>query len=131
MYSFYNILTRKVSKVDSFETSLLYFGVIGLIASIIAVYGRWQSPDTSTAILLAGICFTSVVAHLLLIKALELASAVVLQPFNYFILVWAIILGFLVFGEVLSLHQVIGAAIVVASGLYVGFREYVSNRSRV
>ncbi len=128
MYSFYNILTRKVSKHDSFETSLVYFGLVGLAASIIAVYGRWQTPDSETTWLLAGICFTSVCAHMLLIKALEVTSAVVLQPFNYFILVWAIVLGYLVFGEVLSLHQVVGAIIVVSSGLYVGFREYVTNK---
>lgn len=130
MYSFYNILTRKVSKHDSFETSLLYFGVVGLVASIIAVYGRWQTPDASTALLLVGICITSVAAHLLLIKALSVTSAVVLQPFNYFILVWAIVLGYLVFGEVLALHQVFGAVIVVASGLYVGIREYFISRQQ-
>ena len=128
MYSLYNILTRKVSKHDSFETSLLYFGVVGLLASIIAVYGRWQTPDPQTTLLLLGICVTSVCAHLLLIKSLELTSAVVLQPFNYFILVWAIVLGYWVFGEVLAFHQVLGAAIVVFSGLYVGFREYAASR---
>jgi len=130
MYSLYNILTRKVSRRDSFETSLLYFGIVGLIASVIAVYGRWKTPDAHTVLLLCGICFTSVCAHLLLIKALEVTSAVVLQPFNYFILVWAIVLGFLVFGEVLALHQVVGASIVVASGLYVGVREYLISRQR-
>lgn len=124
LYSFYNILTRKVSRDDSFATSLVYFGVVGFCASLIAVIGRWQSPDSQTLWLLAGICFTSVSAHMLLIKALEVTSAVVLQPFNYFILVWAIVLGYLVFGEVLALHEVIGACIVVASGLYVGLREY-------
>lgn len=131
MYSFYNILTRKVSRRDSFETSLLYFGVVGLMASVVAVYGRWQTPDAQTMLLLSGICVTSVAAHLLLIKALEVTSAVVLQPFNYFILVWAILLGYWVFDEVLALHQVIGASIVVASGLYVGVREYLISRQRL
>jgi len=130
MYSLYNILTRKVSRQDSFETSLLYFGVVGLIASALAAYGRWQTPDTHALLLLGGICVTSVTAHMLLIKALEVTSAVVLQPFNYFILVWAIVLGYIVFGEVLALHQVVGASIVVASGLYVGIREYVISRQR-
>lgn len=124
MYAFYNILTRKVSKQDSFETSLLYFGLVGFVASLIAVIGRWQTPDMYSALLLGGICITSVTAHMLLIKALEVTSAVVLQPFNYFILVWAIVLGYWVFGEVLAMHEVIGACIVVCSGLFVGLREY-------
>ena len=130
LYAFYNILTRKVAKRDSFETSLLYFGVVGFLASSIAVIGRWQTVDTQSMILLAGICLTSVISHMLLIKALELTSAVVLQPFNYFILVWAIVLGYVVFGEVLALNQVLGAMIVVASGLYIGIREYVVSRQR-
>lgn len=130
MYSFYNIFTRKVSRQDSFETSLLYFGIVGFIASLIAVIGRWQTPDMQTMLLLGGICITSVTAHLMLIKALEVTSAVVLQPFNYFILVWAIVLGYLVFGEVLAMHEVIGAAIVVSSGLYIGLREYFISRQQ-
>ncbi len=128
MYSLYNIFTRQVSRHDSFETSLVYFGVVGFVASLIAVIGRWQTPDSTTWLLLAGICFTSVTAHMMLIKALEVTSAVVLQPFNYFILVWAIVFGYLIFGEVLSMHEVIGAFIVVASGLYVGMREYLIAR---
>ncbi len=128
MYSFYNILTRKVSRTDSFATSLVYFGVVGFVASLIAVIGHWQTPDSHTMLLLGGICLTSVTSHMMLIKALEVTSAVVLQPFNYFILVWAIAFGYLFFGEVLSVHEVIGATIVVASGLYVGLREYLINR---
>ena len=132
LYSYYNILTRKVSRHDSFETSLVYFGVVGFVASLIAVIGRWQALDAQAVMFLAGVCFTSVCAHMMLIKALEVTSAVVLQPFNYFILVWAIVLGYLVFGEVLALHEVLGACIVVASGLYVGLREYfVSRRAKL
>jgi len=128
LYSFYNVLTRMVSKHDRFETSLVYFGVVGFVASLVAVIGRWQTPDSQQLMLLGGIVLTSVASHMLLIKALELASAVILQPFNYFILVWAIVLGYLVFGEVLAAHQVVGALIVVASGLYVGIREYFLQR---
>lgn len=129
LYSFYNIFTRKVSRKDSFETSMVYFGVIGFLASLVAVTGRWQTPDSETIFLLAGICVTSIAGHMLLIKALEVTSAVVLQPFNYFILVWAILLGYFVFGEVLATHEIIGAFIVVSSGLYVGVREYLISRS--
>lgn len=129
LYSLYNILTRKVSRQDSFETSMVYFGVVGLCASLIALIGRWQSPDAKTVFLLVCICITSVLGHMLLIKALEVTSAVVLQPFNYFILVWAILLGYFIFGEVLAVHEIIGASIVVASGVYVGVREYFISRS--
>ncbi len=124
LYSFYNILTRLVSRQDTFETSLLYFGIVGLAASSIAVIGNWQSTDGPTSLLLAGIVVTSVAAHMMLIKSLELAAAVVLQPFNYFILVWAVLLGYVLFNETLAPHEIVGALIVVGSGVYIGIREY-------
>jgi len=52
-----------------------------------------------------------------------LAEANVLQPFNYLILIWAMLMGWLFYGEILDVMAVVGAALVVASGLYVGFRE--------
>ena len=62
-------------------------------------------------------------SHLLLIKALELAEANVLQPFNYLILVWAMLMGWVFYGEVLDAFAISGAALVTASGLYIGLRE--------
>jgi drug/metabolite transporter (DMT)-like permease len=65
---------------------------------------------------------------LLLIKALQLAPAVILQPFNYFVLLWAMIIGYSVYGEVLQTNELIGAALVVISGVYIARREYVVAR---
>ncbi len=124
LYSFYNIYTRKVARRDSFETSLLYFGYVGLIASSIAAAITWQSIPSAAVKPLAYLCITSMAAHLMLIKALELAPAVVLQPINYLILVWAVLIGIFYFGESISASTFGGVAIVVLSGLYVVYREY-------
>ena len=124
LYSFYNIYTRKVARRDSFETSLLYFGYVGLIASSIAAAITWQSIPSAAVKPLAYLCITSMAAHLMLIKALELAPAVVLQPINYLILVWAVLIGIFYFGESISASTFGGVAVVVLSGLYVVYREY-------
>ena len=71
-----------------------------------------------------------VVGHLILIKALEMAPASVLQPFNYTLLVWATTVGFLVFGDLPDGVTIAGAAIVVGSGLYTWWRERVRARRR-
>ena len=94
MFACYNLITRKVSRHDRFETSLLYFGVVGFIASLLVVPFYWQSPNADQAFWLAVISITGIFGHLLLIKALQLAPAVILQPFNYFILLWAMIIGY-------------------------------------
>ena len=124
MFALYNILTRKVSRHDSFETSLLYIGVVGFVGAALIAPFYWQPVAVADALWLLVISTTSIIGHLLLIKSLELAPAVILQPFNYFVLVWAILIGYVVYGEVLSPTTLLGAAIVVGSGVFITRREY-------
>lgn len=124
LYAVYNLLTRKVSRQDSFVTSLLFFGVVGFISSAIVLPFYWQPLENREIAWLLAISAISIASHLCLIKSLELAPAVILQPFNYFILVWAMIIGFSFYDEVLPITTLIGAAVVVSSGIYIGLREY-------
>ena len=62
-------------------------------------------------------------AHYCLVKALQLAEASVLQPYNYTVLLGATAMGYIIFNDLPDLPTIIGAAIIVASGLYVFIRE--------
>ena len=124
MFAFYNIVTRKVSREDSFETSLLYFGCTGFAATALAVPFFWRTPGLDESVWLLAISIISIFSHLLLIKSLQLAPAVILQPFNYFILIWAMAIGYLFYGEILDFVTLAGASLVVGSGVYVARREY-------
>ena len=128
MFAIYNLITRKVSRHDSFETSLLYFGMVGFISSLAVVPFYWQNPNPEEVFWLGVISITGIIGHLLLIKALQLAPAVILQPFNYFVLLWAMIIGYSVYGEVLQSNELLGAALVVVSGVYIARREYLVAR---
>ena len=123
MFSLYNILTRKVSRTDKFETSLLYFGVVGFVAFLFFMPYVWETPSKTEALMLIGLSTTAIIGHLCLIKALELVPAVILQPFNYFVLVWAMLFGYAFYGEVLGFVTLVGAGIVVASGIFIARRE--------
>ncbi len=129
MFAVYNILTRKVSRHDHFETSLLYFGVVGFVVALLAVPFYWQPVNNDEIFWLLMISTTSIIGHLLLIKALQLAPAVILQPFNYFVLVWAVGIGYFAYQEILDTSELIGAAIVVSSGIYIARREYSVTRA--
>lgn len=129
MFALYNLITRKVSRQDSFETSLLYFGLVGFFGTLLVVPFFWQTLSSTEMLWLLAISVISIFSHLLLIKSLELAPAVILQPFNYFILVWAMIIGFSFYGEVLETTTLAGAALVVGSGVYIARREYVVARA--
>jgi len=129
MFAIYNIITRKVSRQDSLETSLLYFGVVGFLVTLLAVPFFWQSMSNTEILWLLMISIISIFSHLLLIKSLELAPAVILQPFNYFILVWAMVIGYSFYGEILDTNTLIGAALVIGSGVYIARREYLVART--
>ncbi len=128
LFAIYNLVTRRTGRIDRFETSLLYFGLVGFGASSLVAPFFWTSLNAAEAGWLAVLTVTGIGGHLLLIKSLQLAPAVILQPFNYFLLVWAILVGYVVFGEVLEYRQIAGALIVVGSGLFITFREYRRHR---
>jgi len=116
----YHVVTRQVSSAgDGFNTNILYMALVGCVCATVFGVTVWREPSMQEWILLVVISVLSVAAQLLLVKALEYAPASVLQPFNYSLLVFATIIGFLVFRELPDRWTIIGAGIVITSGLYV------------
>lgn len=130
LFAVYQILTKIVARTDGMVTILLYTGWVGFAATSLIGPAQWTPPDLRGWILLPVAGALGVVGHLLLIKALELAPASILQPFNYTLLLWATTVGFLVFGDLPDGVTIAGAAIVVGSGLYTWWRERVRARAR-
>ncbi len=126
-YAGYGITTRKLllSSRDSSETTLFYSNFIGMLVMLPVVPFVWTTPSTvlDVVLLLAVGGFGSL-GHFLLIVAHRKAPASVLSPFIYTQLVWATTLGYLVFGNLPSTWTLAGACIVVASGLYLLYREH-------
>ena len=122
-YAIYITLTRKVSRTDSTATSMVYVGVIGLVLTTAVGVFYWQPLDWRAAIMVGVVMVTMVAGHGLMMKALSLAPASVLQPFNYLSLPWGITLSFVVFGHLIDPVSLVGAAIVALAGLVVMARE--------
>lgn len=122
-YSLYTLLTRLLSQHDTFEVSLLYLGLVSAALSVMWGMPTWQWPDLDGWILLLTLCVTGTSGHALLMKSLEFAPASLLQPFNYTVLVWGVLFGYLIFNDLPDAWTLCGAAIVVSSGLYVWARE--------
>lgn len=124
IFALYNLLTRQVSRYDSFATSLLFFGVTGAVSTGVLALPQWQPVPPGSEWLLMLLCATSIIGHMMLIKALQLTEAVVLQPFHYLVLIWALLIGYIGFGETVDWSTLVGAGIVAFSGIYVAWREY-------
>jgi drug/metabolite transporter (DMT)-like permease len=125
-YAVYIIATRVLSRTDSSETTLFYSNLVGVFAMLPVLPFVWTTPDSWFPIVLMAVfgAFGSF-GHYLLIVGHRLAPASILAPFMYTQLVWATMLGFLIFGDVPNNWTLAGAAIVVASGLYLLYRERV------
>jgi drug/metabolite transporter (DMT)-like permease len=123
LWAIYQIMVRKISRVDGPDTTILYTALIGLLVTAGLAPPVWVAPSLADWGLLVAVALFGAGAHLALIRALDAAPASVVQPFAYTLVVWAVLLGFLIFGDVPDLLTIVGAAVVVASGLYVWHRE--------
>lgn len=123
LFSLYQISTRVLSRFDDPMTTLLYTSVLGAFLLTCGLPWYWRAPDLEGWLLMAFAGFVGALSQLALIKAIESAPLSVIAPFNYVGLVWAISLGYLVFGDLPDALTFVGAAIIVASGLYVLHRE--------
>lgn len=128
-YAFYNITTRVLAAHDSSETTLVYSGLVGMAALTPVMPFVWEWPDsTLTWLLLFSLGVYGALGHWLLIMAHRRAPAAVLSPFIYTQLIWMVLLGFLMFGDVPDHWTVVGSLIVVGSGLYLVMRERAKAR---
>lgn len=124
-YALYIVLTRKVSAADSTTTSMVYTGVVGLVISSAVGVFHWEMLDPVSFLMVGYIMLTGVVAHGMMIVALSMAPASVLQPFNYTSLPWAILLSVILFHEPIDAIALLGASIIVGAGLVVMARERI------
>ncbi len=118
MFALYGLLTRKVAQHDPASVSFFWTGVAGAAAMTAVGVWHWEPLSGSDWILMGALCVTGVLGHWFLIKAYEASEASEVQPFAYFQLVFGAMIGLTVFGDVLELPVAIGAAIVVAAGVF-------------
>jgi drug/metabolite transporter (DMT)-like permease len=123
-YGFYAVFTRMVSRVDSNQTSLFYNNAVGALVMLPVIPFVWTMPQNwKIAALMVGIGALGSIGHFFMISAHKLAPASVLSPYIYTQLIWVGILGYLVFDHVPNELTMVGAAIVICSGLYLLYRE--------
>jgi drug/metabolite transporter (DMT)-like permease len=118
-YSFYQIITRKFKGSENPVTMHFYTGLVGVVASSMAWQPGWRMPGLSDAFLMICLGVSTGVGHYLLIKAFERMSPAVAAPFTYTHLVWAVMFGYLIFGEAPDIGSLLGIMVIVGSGLYV------------
>jgi len=123
MFALYQILTRMVAADDPPETSFFWTGIGGLVLTSMIGPFFWQPIAQEDWIWMLTLSATAITGHFLLIQALAVTEAAVIQPFNYLHLVFITLLGVTVFGETVDVWTVIGASIVVLAGIFTLIRS--------
>ena len=124
-YALYQVLTRRLSHAEHPLTLLFYTALVGTAVMSLTLPWFWFefAPSPLQWLKIASLGFYGGVGHFILIRAFRLAPASVLTPFGYTQLVWAALLGWLVFGHVPDTLSASGMGLIAACGLWLALGE--------
>lgn len=123
MFALYGLLTRFAARKDPTATSFFYTGTAGAVVMTAAGIWFWEPMSGPDYGWMLALCLTGVGGHWLLIKCYEVAEASAVQPFAYFQLVFASLVGLVVFDEMLRTNVIVGAMLIVGAGVFTLWRE--------
>ncbi len=118
-FAIYAVLTRKVASTDNTETSFFWVSLVSAIAITIPSPLFYEPIQLSDLYFLILLCTFSLVGHFLLTNAYRHAEASVLQPFSYFHLFFASIVGIIFFQDALTISTVAGGGLIVFGGILI------------
>ena len=126
-YALVMITTRMLRQTNDIMLMTTYF--IGAVAfGVATVPFGWVAPSAYDLLCLAGVGLSNIMAQFCVIRSLKLASASVVVPYQYTLIVWSVVFGWLMFAELPDGYTVAGAAIIVVAGLYIFWREQARAR---
>lgn len=124
------IQTRRLTESETTSSIVFYFSLFCATAGLVTWPFGWISPTGTEFAALASIGFLGGTAHIFLTESYRYASASVVAPFDYTSMIWALVLGYAMFGEAPTIMIVTGSVIIAASGLFVIWREHQLSLSR-
>jgi drug/metabolite transporter (DMT)-like permease len=123
MYGTVTVAVRGMTRTESANTLVIWqLAVLAFFHSFLLFFG-WRWPTPMDWVMLFGTGFTNAIGQWFWTKSLHLAPAPAVTPFYYLMLVWAVMFGFFIWGEVPSVSLIVGSAIVVSTGLFLFLRE--------
>ena len=122
-YAMASIYVRKLSKVDPSSAIVFYNTLTATIVTGAILPFVWVTPDFVDLLLMMAIGMVGGTAQLLKTQAFRYADVAVIMPFDYSALIWATLYSYLIWDEFPDQWVLIGASVVIASGLYILFRE--------
>ncbi|HEX2215560.1 MAG TPA: DMT family transporter [Xanthobacteraceae bacterium] len=119
------IVTRYLRGTSDLVLASGQIGATFVFGAVTAPFG-WVMPSLRDYLLMSLLGVIAVFALMSVNRSLKLAPASVVVPYQYTLIVWAVVLGYLVFGDVPQPHVLIGSTIIIAAGLFIFWREQVA-----
>lgn len=114
-----DMVTRYISAVESSNLITFYSMVMATIAGFLTIpFSSWRWPAGYDIVLFVLLSALNGGAHVMMIESYRRAEASIVAPFRYSALVWAILFGYLMWGDILDMWLLTGSALVIGSGLY-------------
>ena len=126
-FAVFLIITRMLRGTSDVVLVSGQFGAMLVVSGTVAPIG-WVMPSVLDFGLMLVLGVVAMTAFACMNRSLKLAPASVVVPYQYTMIVWAVVFGFLVFGDVPDIYTLTGAAIIIAAGLYILWREQIVTR---
>ena len=117
------IQTRRLTQSEATSSIVFYFSLMTALAGLVSLPFAWHTPTEYELLLLIGTGLFGGIGHIFLTESYRYAPASVVAPFDYSSMLWALLLGYWLFGELPTVLVYVGACIVAAAGLFVIWRE--------
>jgi drug/metabolite transporter (DMT)-like permease len=117
------IQTRRLAQSETTSSIVFYFSLSCALAGLVTWPFGWVSPSGAEFLVLIGIGILGGTGHIFLTESYRHASASVVAPFDYTAMIWALILGYVLFGEAPTVMIALGSLIIAGAGLFVIWRE--------
>ncbi len=118
------LLVRRLIVTERSATIVLYFLGTSSLISLVTIPFGWVMPTPLQAVYLVGAGIAGGIAQIILTESYRHADMSVVAPFEYTSLVFSVIIGFVFFGDLPTVHMIVGGILVVGSGLFIIYREH-------
>jgi drug/metabolite transporter (DMT)-like permease len=117
------IQTRRLAQSESTSSIVFYFSLSCALAGLATLPFGWITPTVGETVALISIGILGGTGHIVLTESYRYAPASLVAPFDYTAMIWALVLGYAMFGETPTMEIIGGSAIIAAAGLFVIWRE--------
>lgn len=128
-FAFRQIISRHIGNKDTTITTIAYTAIIGFVLLSVPLPFLFKMPlSVEHLVMMAVMALLAACGEILVIRSLEIALAVTVAPLHYTILVWGSLYSYFIFGHIADFWTWCGALIIIASGLFTVYREWIRSQ---